>query len=96
MSFCFCIICIPILSSVNATHLFIPIHTTHLKTLSPAVRKRIYSSLSETSEAKLNVMHAAFLAVQYDPSDSDVLMRCQAMVNGLCSEHFMMPGLEVG
>ena len=77
-------------------HLFTPIHTTHLKTLSPAVRKRIYSSLSATSEAKLNVMHAAFLAVQYDSSDNDVLMRCQAMVNELCREHFVMPSLEVG
>ena len=73
-----------------------PMHTTQLKALSPAVRKRIYSSLSATSEAKLNVMHAAFLAVQYDPHDNDLLMRCQAMVNGLCREHFVMPSLEVG
>ena len=81
---------------VNAAHLFISLHTTLLKSLSPAVRKRIYSSLSTASEAKLNVMHAAFLAVQYDPSDTDLLMRCQGMIIGLCKEHFMMPGLEVG
>ena len=41
-------------------------------------------------------MHAAFLAVQYDSSDTDLLRRCQAMVNGLCSDYFMMPSLEVG
>ena len=63
---------------------------------SAVVRKRIYSSLSTASEAKLNVMHAAFLAVQYDPSDADILMRCQSMIIGLCREHFVMPSLEVG
>jgi len=62
---------------------------------SPTIRKRVYSSLSASSEAKLNIMHAAFLAVQYDPSDNDLLMRCQVMVNSLCSGHFMMPSLEV-
>ena len=81
---------------VNAALLFIPLHTTLLKSLSPAVRKRIYSSLSPTSEAKLNVMHAAFLAVQYDSNDNGLLMKCKSMINGLCKEHFMMPGLEVG
>ena len=71
-------------------------HTSFSQIHLAVVRKRVYSSLSATSEAKLNVMHAAFLAVQYDPSDNDVLMRCQAMVNGLCKEHFVMPSLEVG
>ena len=87
---------LPATYTVIATYLFTPLHTTHLKSLSPAVRKRIYSSLSTASEAKLNVMHAAFLAVQYDPSDTDLLMRCQGMVIGLCREHFVMPSLEVG
>jgi len=40
-------------------------------------------------------MHAAFLAVQYDPSDNDLLMRCQVMVNDLCGRHLMMPSFEV-
>ena len=40
-------------------------------------------------------MYAAFLAVQYDPSDNGLLMKCQVMVNGLCSGHFMMPSFEV-
>ena len=40
-------------------------------------------------------MHAAFLAVQYDPSDNDLLMGCQVVVNGLCGQHFMMPSFEV-
>ena len=86
----------PATYTVIAIYLFTPLHTTHLKSLSPAVRKRIYSSLSPTSEAKLSVMHAAFLAVQYDPTDNDLLMKCKSMINGLCKEHFMMPGLEVG
>jgi len=43
----------------------------------------------------LNIMHAAFLAVQYDPSDNDLLMRCQVMVNDLCGRHLMMPSFEV-
>ena len=59
------------------------------------VRKHIYSALSATSEAKLNVMHAAFLAVQYNPSDKSRLVMCQAMFNSLCSEHFIMPSFEV-
>ena len=70
-------------------------HTLFPQIYSPAMRKRIYSSLSETSEAKLNIMHAAFLAVQYDPSDNGLLMKCQVMVNGLCSGHFVMPSFEV-
>jgi len=70
-------------------------HTLFPQIYSPAMHKRIYSSLSETSEAKLNIMHAAFLAVQYDPSNNGLLMRCQGMVNGLCSGHFMMPSFEV-
>ena len=41
-------------------------------------------------------MHAAFLAVQYDSNDNDLLMKCKSMINRLCKEHFMMPGLEVG
>jgi len=67
----------------------------HTMIHAPAIRKRIYSSLSETSEAKLNIMHAAFLAIQYDPSDNGLLMKCKNMVNDLCNRRFTGPSFEV-
>lgn len=74
---------------------FLLICTHMLQIHSPAIRKNIYSALSKTSEAKLNVMHAAFLAIQYDPNDNGVLTKCQVMVDEICRKHFNRHSFEV-